>query len=41
MTSLIDVLELPNFGYMTTFAMLFESHDTILLVTPWVQIMTL
>ena len=27
LTSLIEILELPNFGYMTTPAMYFESRE--------------
>ena len=32
-TSLIEMLELPNFGQMTTSTMYFESGDKVLLVT--------
>ena len=32
-TSLTEMLELPNFGNMTTSTIEFESHDKILLVT--------
>ena len=32
-TSLIGMLELPNFGYMTTSTIKFESHDKVLLLT--------
>ena len=32
-TSLIEVLELPNFGHLTTFTMYFEAKDETLLVT--------
>ena len=39
-TSLIEVLELPNFGHMTTFTILIESRDKILLVTSQTEIMT-
>ena len=38
-TSLTEMLELPNFGRMTTFT-LFELRDKIGLVTFWVEIMT-
>ena len=31
MTSLIEMLELPNFGHMITFTIQFELHDKILL----------
>ena len=34
------MLELPNFGRMTTYAIEFESRDQILLVTSWTEIMT-
>ena len=33
MTSLVEMLELQNFGRMTTFTIQFESSDKILLVT--------
>ena len=39
-TSLIDMLELPNFGHMTTSTMKFDLHDNFLLVTSWAEIMT-
>ena len=39
-TSLTEMLELPDFGHMTTFTLQFESHDKILLVTSWTEIMT-
>ena len=39
-TSVIEMLELRNFGHMTTTAIWFESHDEILLVTSWSEIMT-
>ena len=39
-TSLIEMLELPNFGHMTTSATEFESRNKILLVTSWTKIMT-
>ena len=32
------MLELQNFGHMTTSTILFESRDEILLVTPWTEI---
>ena len=31
------MLELPNFGQMTTSAIYFESRDKILLVTSWAE----
>ena len=33
------MLELPNFGYMTTSTIWLESHDKILLVASWAEIM--
>ena len=36
MISLIEVLELPNFGHMTTY----QSCDKILQMTSWAEIMT-
>ena len=39
-TSLIVILESPNVGQMTTFTILFESRDKVLLVKPWTEIMT-
>ena len=38
-TSLVETLELPNFGHMTTFTIWFESSDKILLITSWTEIM--
>ena len=38
--SLIEILELPNFGHMTASTILFESRDKILLMTPWTKKMT-
>ena len=32
-TSVVDVLELPNFGHMNTSTLQFDSRDKILLVT--------
>ena len=40
MTSLTEMLELPNFDHMTTFTIQFESRDKIVLVTSWAEIMT-
>ena len=34
------MLELPNFGHMTTFTIWFESHEKILLVVSWTEIVT-
>ena len=34
-TSLIEMLELQNFGHMNTPAVQFESRNTTLLVTSW------
>ena len=39
-TSLIELLELPNFGHMTTSTTQFESHDKVLMVTSESKIMT-
>ena len=39
-TSLIEILELPNFGHMTISTTQFESRDKILFVTSWSEIMT-
>ena len=39
-TSVTVMLELPNFGHMTTFKLLFESRNKIGLVTSWAKIMT-
>ena len=39
-TFLIEMLELQNFGDMTTSTVLFESCDKILLVTSWTDIVT-
>ena len=38
--SLIETLELPNFGHMITSTMSFESGDKILLMTSWSEVMT-
>ena len=38
--TLTQMLELPNFGYVTTSITQFESRDKILLVTSWTEIMT-
>ena len=35
------MIELPNFGHMTTFTLQLESRDKILLVTSYTEIMTL
>ena len=39
-TSLTEMLYLPNFDQMTTSTIQFESRDKILLVTLWTGIMT-
>ena len=39
-TSLMEMLELPNFGHMTTSTMQFESREKILLQTSLTEIMT-
>ena len=41
LTSLIEMLELPSFGHLTTCTIWFESRDKILLVAPWPEIMML
>ena len=38
-TSVIEMLELPNFGHMTIPTICFDSSDKILLTTPWTEIM--
>ena len=39
-TSLIEVLDLPNFGHMTTSKIQFEARDKTLLVIPWAEIIS-
>ena len=39
-TSPSEMLDLPNFGHITTFTFLFESHDKILMMTSWTGIMS-
>ena len=39
-TSLTEMLELPNFDHMTTFTLQYESRDNILLVKSLTEIMT-
>ena len=39
-TSLIEMLELPNFGHMTTSAVSLKSRDGIFLMTRWIEIIT-
>ena len=39
-TSLIELLELPNVGHMNTSAILFDAPTKILLVMSWTEIMT-
>ena len=39
-TSVMEMLTLPNFGHMTTSTIKFESRDQILLVTSWTGIIT-
>ena len=36
-TSLIEILELTNFGHVTTPIISFEPRDKILLVTSWTE----
>ena len=38
-TSPIEMVELPNFGHMTTFTTQSEPRDKILLITSWVGTM--
>ena len=38
--SLIEMLELRNFGHLTTSTVYFELRDKILLVRSWAEIMT-
>ena len=40
MTSYIEMLQLPNFGDMTTHIIQFDLHDKLLLVTSWTEIIT-
>ena len=39
-TSLIEMLELPNFGHITALTTQLESRNKILFVTSWTKIMT-
>ena len=39
-TSLVEMLELPNVGHMTISTTQFESRDKVLLVTSWAETMT-
>ena len=39
-TSVTEMLELPNFDHMTTFTLSFESREKSLLVTSWTEVMT-
>ena len=39
-TSLLEMLELPNFGHMTKFTMQFESRNEILLVISETKVMS-
>ena len=39
-TSVIEMLQLPNFDRMTTCTIKFDSRDKILLVMSWTEIMT-
>ena len=38
-TSLIEILELPNFGHMTTSTIYFGSRDKILQMKSWAEIL--
>ena len=40
-TSLAEMLKLPKYGHMTTFTLQFESHDKIVLLTSWAEIIPL
>ena len=40
LTSLIEMLKLPNFGHMTTCTISFESRDEFFSVRSWIEIMT-
>ena len=35
--SLVEMIELPNFGHMTTSTIQSESRDKILLMTSWIE----
>ena len=39
-TSLIEILELPNFDHVTISTILYEHHHIIFLLTSWIEIMT-
>ena len=39
-TYLIEMLDLPDFGHITTSAIQFESRDTMLLMASKIEIMT-
>ena len=39
-TSFIEMLELPNFGHMTSSTVRFDSRNKIYLATAWTGIMT-
>ena len=39
-TSLIEIIDLANFGDMTSSTIKFESRDKILLVTSWTENVT-
>ena len=39
-TSVIEMLELPNFGHMTTSTIQFGPRDKILFMTTWTDTMT-
>ena len=40
LTSLIEMLQLPNFDHMTTSTIKFDLQDKILLVTLWAETKT-
>ena len=39
-TSLVEMLELPNFGHMIMSTIQFESREKTFLVTSWTETMT-
>ena len=40
MITTLKEIQLPNFNHMTTSTIQFESHDKVLLVTSWTEIMS-
>ena len=39
-TNIVEMLELPKFGHINTSTAWFESHNKVLLVTLWTEIIT-